>query len=62
MKARANILGSARGSRAGEAGPASWTSENKTHRRRKNFMIIPRKSSRKRDAFASKRDACATRP
>ncbi|PYL15656.1 MAG: hypothetical protein DMF46_05355 [Verrucomicrobia bacterium] len=62
MKARANILGSARGSRAGEAGPASWTSKNKTHRRRKNFMIVPRKSSFRRAAETRKRDACATRP
>ena len=58
MKARANILGSARGSRTGEAGAASWTSRSAPLNAREDVI----ESLFRRAAETSTRDACATRP
>ena len=56
MKARANILGTARGSRAGEAGAVSWTSRSAPLGAREDVM----ESLLRRAAKTSTRDACAT--
>ena len=58
MKARANILGSARSSRVGEAGAASWTSRSASLDAMEDVM----ESLLRRAAETSTRDACATRP